>query len=456
MLSTPGIGSGLDINGIITQLMAIERQPLARLAEEQVEATAQISAFGSLKSSVSLFKSAMDDLKDVAKFTYAKATSSDIEVLTASADSTAAKGRYAIEVVRLAENHRMAAGTTLADTDTTTVGTSGDTMTIRGTDGDAFTVAIGGKTLAEVRDAINDASDNLGVTASILRDDTGYRLTLSADATGAENAIQAVEYSAAPADPFALYTLNADRDGSGGFTTADLDAVLTLEGAFTVTRSGNAVSDVIDGVTLNLVDTGTIDLEVKRDDAKIAGSVQQMIGVYNEVMKVLGKVRSDILKPERAALNSIEGQFRAIFNSRAGTSSEFAFLAEIGVTTGTDGTLSLNTSVFNNALARDPAGMASLFTDAGNGIASRFAALADTLIGVGGTFDSREQSLRSRTRSLGIERSNLEFRLTQKEAALVKQYSALDSLVASLNTTSSYLTTQLAQIAAVSRSSNGG
>ena len=452
MLSTPGIGSGLDINGIITQLMIIERQPLARLGVQQVEAEAQVSAFGKLKSSVSLLRSAMTELSDPAKFRYFKATTGNDEVLTGSADADAAKGSYSLEVVRIAENHRLAGSTFFADTDTTLIGGAGETLTIT-VGSTSFVVASGNKTLAGIRDAINGASANPGVTASILHDDSGYRLTLSADDTGSTHAIS-VAYSAA--DPFALQSLNADRDGSGGFTAADLDAVMVVENSFTVTRSGNAVDDVIDGITLNLAGAGTTTLKVARDDAKIGGSVQQFIGVYNDVVKTIAEMRGSVLKSERGALLSLEAQFRAILNSGADGSTQFSFLSELGVTTGLDGRLSLNNTVFNAALTSDADGVAALFTDPDSGWAARFGSLAGSLLDAGGMLDNREQSLKARIDDLKDARRNLEFRLTQREAALLKQYSALDTLVAQLNTTSSYLSTQLEQLAANTRSSKRG
>ncbi len=452
MLSTPGIGSGLDISGIIDQLMTLERRPLVALGTDQVELEAQLSGFGKLKSTISLFRSAVSDLSSTDKFEYYKAISSDDEVLTANADSNAAKGVFSIDVQRLAENHRQAATTVFADPATTTIGTAGDTMTLTvGTD--AFTVEIGDKTLAGVRDAINAASDNTGVTASILQDDTGYHLTLSADDTGSDNLIT-VSYSAA--DPFAMQDLNQDRDGSGTFTASDLDAVLTLENTFTVTRTTNTVSDAIEGVTLNLEKAGITTVEIDRDDDKIRGSVQQFIGVYNEVVNIIDELRGNVLSEERSSLASLESQFRNLLNTEAGTSSKFSYLFELGVSTRLNGTLELDSSVFDSALDADPQGVASLFADADSGLATRFDAFASSLIDAGGLFDSREQSLNAQIRRIESDRARVEFRLIQREQSLVQQFSALDSLIANLNTTSSFLGQQLDALAAQTRSSNGG
>ncbi|MCA8973856.1 MAG: flagellar filament capping protein FliD, partial [Planctomycetes bacterium] len=310
MLSTPGVGSGLDISSIIDQLMAIERRPLVKVGTRQVELEARLSAFGKLKSTVSTFESAMAGLEDADKFKFFQATSSNEDVLTASAAAGAARGRYSVEVVRIAENHRMAAATVFSDTDTTTIGTTGDTMTI--TVGSAsFDVEYGDLTLDGVRDAINEAGAAHGVTASLLQDDTGYHLTLAADDTGSDHLL-GVSYSAT--DSFSFQTLNADRDGSGGFTGADLDAVLTLENSFTATRSSNSVSDVISGVTLSLVDAGSVTIDVDRDMSAIRGSVNEFIGAYNSVVSTTAKLRNEVLADERASLLSLEARFRGILN----------------------------------------------------------------------------------------------------------------------------------------------
>ncbi|MEQ8662362.1 MAG: flagellar filament capping protein FliD [Gammaproteobacteria bacterium] len=452
MLSTPGVGSGLDISSIIDQLMAIERQPLVRLGTEQVGLEAQLSGFGKLKSTVSLFRGTMSELADLDKFKQFKAVSSDDTVLTASASAGAARGNYNIEVLRTAENHRLAANSFLADSTTTKLGAEGDSMTLTvGTT--AFDVEFGDKTLTEIRDAINAAADNSGVTASILRDDQGYRLTLSADATGAAGFVE-VAYPPGVTDPFGLVSLNGDRDASGTFDRNDLDAVLQLENTFTVTRSSNTVSDVIEGVTLNLERAGSMNLTVSRDVDKIRGSVNQFLGLYNEVINIMDELRGGVLAEERSSLTSLEAQFRAVLNSPSGGEA-FDFLFELGVETERDGTLTLNAQTFDSALEFDPEGVAEMFARADSGLATRFVALADRLNSAGGLLDSRETSLNGRIRSIESDRVNLQARLQRREATLVQQFSALDVLVAQLNTTSSFLSTQLDQIAAVSGSSNG-
>ena len=159
------------------------------------------------------------------------------------------------------------------------------------------------KTLAEVRDLINEASGNTGVTASILNDDLGSRLLLSADATGSDNFIT-TSYS--DADPFSFATLNTDRDGDLSVTAADLDAVLSVDGVFTATRSTNTVKDVVQGVTINLASAGTSTLTVNEDTASVQSSVQKFVDSYNTVLTTIRSLREGALSDDANSLFSIE------------------------------------------------------------------------------------------------------------------------------------------------------
>ncbi len=452
-LSTQGLGSGLDIAGIVSKIMTLERQPWVKMGTDEVEMQAQLSAYGQLKDVVDQFKSSMDELTDVAKFKATQATSSDAKILTATATADAGRGSYAIEVKRLAETHRLVAATVFADNTTTKIGATGDTMAIT-VGSKSFTVQIGDKTLDEIRTAINASSANTGVTASTLKDATGYHLTLAAQNTGSSNFVSVKYHTLADPvtdqpDPFGLSTINTDRNGSGSFTSADLDAELKVENTYTVTSSSNSVSDVISGLTLDLVTTGTVNLNVVRDDGKIQSAVQQLVSSYNAVFKLTADLKGKTLKDERGSLLNIESQFRDALHGKSGNSTAFKFLAEIGVTNGANGTgLALNTTIFQEALKKDPDGVANMFTDAKTGAAVRFKALANSLLGVGGILPGREASMHARISASTKERADLEYRLNRREAALNKQFNQMDVLVGSLNSTSSYLTTQLKQFTA--------
>ena len=451
-LSSPGVGSGIDIKGIVDKLMTVERRPLGQLDAKIQTLKAGTSAYGQLKSAVTSFRDAVAALSDPAKFKANAAVSSDSTVLTASAEASAAKGIYNVEVLRLAENHRMAAGTTYANTDTATLGSAGDTMTL-GVGTESFTVTIGGKTLGEVRDAINGATSNTGVTASILKDDVGYRLVVSANDTGSAHALSA-SYSGS--DVLSLQTLNQDRNASGGFTPADLDAAVKLENNFTVTSSTNTLTGTIEGVTLTLAKAGSSKVQVNRDTGSVQTAVQTFTKAYSGLVQVLGKLRGDSLKTDSPSLLAIQAQLRAVMNDSALPGNTFENPFQVGISSQKDGTLSVNASTLGSAINNDFEAFAKLFADPEQGLAVRMKSLADSLLATGGALDGRSQSLDSQVRDAQSQRARLTQRLTLVEARLTKTYNNLDSLVSSLQGTGNALTQQLTGLTNLSKQISGG
>lgn len=438
-VSSPGIGSGIDISGIVNKLMAIEQQPISKINTQLVELKAQVSAYGALKSSVSTFRDTLDKLADLSKFKVYAATSSDTTVLSGSASSAAGKGVYNLEVKRLAENHRMAANTTYADTGTTTIGTAGDTLTLTaGSSG--FTVDTGGKTLAGIRDAINQAADNTGVTASIFKDDTGYRLSLAANKTGADGAL-AVAYSGS--DVFALQTLNTDRDASGSFTPADLNAVVKLENNFTITSTSNTISDAVEGVTMTLVKAGTVTLSVDRDTASVTSAVQDFAKSYSDLIALMTKMRGDVLKTDQSAVSGIESQMRALLNQSADVTGSFSNVFQVGLSTQKNGSLAVNATTLASTMNSDYAGFANLFADPTKGIASRLRNLANSFLDTGAVIDGRRQGLESQIKSSEDRKARMTQRLAIVQDRLTQQYNKLDSVVSSLQGSGGALLAQL-------------
>ncbi len=441
-LSSPGVGSGIDVRGIIESLMSVERQPLTALASKNVEIKAKVSAYGSLKGAVSTFRDAVTKLGDLAKFKVYAATSSDSEIVTGTASSTAARGVYSLVVNRIAENHRLASTQTFADAGTTVLGTEGDTMTIT-VGGSAFVVDSGGKTLNGVRDAINAAATNSGVTASVIKDNLGFRLSMSANNTGSSNAV-AITYSAA--DPFTLTTLNTDRDGAGGFTSADLDASVRLEGQFDITSSSNSLTEAIQGVSITLKKAGTVTINVNRDTAAVEKSVQDFVKGYSDLVGLMGKMRGQVLKSDSPVLLNIESQMRAVLNGASRTNSSFANAFEIGIATTKSGTLDLNTKTLASALANDFDGVANLFADPTHGLALQLRNLADSFLATGGALDARAQGLDNELRQNNAQKVTLEERVRQIELRFTQKFNALDSLVSRLTQTGNLVASQLASL----------
>ena len=438
-ISSPGVGSGLDINSIINGIMSVEQLPLTNLQNKDTDLHTQLSAIGKLQSAISAFQSSMQDLSSASKYLAYSATSSDTSVLSASATQSAAQGSYSVQVTRIAENHRMVAANTFADTDTTTIGTSGDTMTI-GVGGNNFTVSTGGLTLGQIRDAINNATDNTGVTATIIKDNSGYHLELSANDTGSTHALS-VSYSGA--DPFNFTTLNADRNGDGSFTSADLDAEVTLEGQFQITSSSNTISDAIQGVSLTLTAAGSTTLNITRDTSTVSDSVKAVGDAFSSLVSTIRGLENGDLKNQSNILVSIENQLRRVITTPVSISgSSFTTLSQIGLQTQKDGSLTVNQTTLDKALQTNFSGVSALLTDSTSGIAVQLQQIATNLLDTNGPIESRTDSLNRQIKSNENQQAALQSRLDTLRNTLVKQYTAMDSLVATLQNTTTYLTQQ--------------
>ncbi len=440
-ISSPGVGSGLNVNSIISQLMAVESIPMQNLQKRQSGLQSEVSALGQLTSAISTFQTAMQGLT-TAQLQARTATSADNTKFTATAAGGAAAGTYQIEVVSLAQTQQMASAA-FADSTTTTVGSAGDTMAIQvgASTSNAFTVTTGGQTLTQIRDAINNAADNKGVTASILHTDAGYQLVLSSNQTGTANALTLSFQDGsgtAITDPLSLAT-----------TQAAADAVIKVNGQ-QATRASNTISDVIQGVTLNLVGTSATGvstaLTVAQDPTGVTSAVQGFVDAYNALHKTLGDLGSKALSSD-STVSLIQSQLFGVINTPAtGVSSTYSYLAGIGVSIQKDGTMALDSTQLTTALSTDPNGVARLFTDATQGFATRFGNLAQQLATPGGIVDGETQGLNDQISSLQTQIDNQQVRLTAEQQSLRQQFSALDALLGTMQTTSNFLTQQLAAL----------
>ncbi|GAB4356796.1 MAG: flagellar filament capping protein FliD [Gammaproteobacteria bacterium] len=439
-ITSAGIGTGLDINSIISQLMEIERQPLVKLQNKRSDLNAQLSDYGQLKSALSELQTALGKLNDASDFDLFTADAGNSGIFTATAGSGAAEGNYSIEVQNLAVAHKMGSAS-FADADTTTVGNSGDTMTIT-VDGNAFTVGIGGLTLNGIRDAINDASDNVGVTASIIQvDSTTYHLTLTSDNSGTANTMSlsfADSGGGAIADPLTMAT-----------TTSAEDARLLIDGTYSVTRSSNSITDAIGGVTLELLaeDPGTTySLSINSDHDAIKESVQGFVDAYNALHKLMNELGAGSLSGDNSLL-TIENGIRSVLNTPYTGGGSYSYLAEVGITVDKNGEMSLDSDelTLSDALANDFQGVVALFSDSTQGYAARLDALMDQYLELGGNglIESREDGINNRIDLLDTRIDTLERRLVLVEQRYTDRFTALDSLVSQLQVTSNYLTQQL-------------
>lgn len=405
-LSSPGIGSGLDVNGLVSQLMALEQRPLTLLATKEAKYQAQLSAYGSMKGALSSFQSAVAALATPAKFTAVKASVADTAVLTASASPSASAGSYSIQVQTLAQAQKLKSGTFAATTTTVGTGTltiqfgtySGGSFTLN-PDKSAKTITIGSSnaSLSGVRDAINAA--DAGVAASIVNDGSGYRLVVSSKDAGLANALKITvadnDLNNTDAAGLSQLVYDASTGGTTNLTqtVAAQNATAVIDG-ITVTKSTNTLTDAIDGVTLTLLKEGsTTTLSVAKDTAGIKAAVESFVKAYNDLNKTLTDMskydavnkQASILTGD-ATVRSVQSQLRALFNTALSSAGGgLTTLADIGVTFQTDGTLKLDATKLTNAL-----------NDGSKDISTLFAAIgkpSDSLVGfVSSTADTQDGS----------------------------------------------------------------
>jgi flagellar hook-associated protein 2 len=441
-ITAAGVGSGLDIEGIVSQLLSLERRPLNALEQRESKFKTELSAFGRLKGSVSAFQDAMKALSSQDKFRVFSAQSSDEDVLTASADSSAAAGTYAVQVDRLAQNHKLGSDE-VADT-ATFGGSAGDTLDLT-VGSDTLSVDLSSaKTLSEIRDAINDDANNPGVTATILNTGSGVqRLILTADESGYDQRVQLSYGGSIGAGTLNLTTANKDSGGAAIVDLTQLDAAFSVDG-YALTSASNKAAGVIDGITLELQQIGSSNLTLSRDTDKIKESAEAFVKAYNDLQKTFTNLRNGDLKGDSTVL-SIQRQLRGAINTEpTGLSGSYTALFSVGISTNAKtGQLEFDSADFEAALDADYAGVAELFANDDQGYAFRFEALADSMLDNEGLIDSREEGLNARIKTVQGDQLDMEYRLQLREKALRSQYAALDSLVGRLNSTSQFLFQQL-------------
>lgn len=437
-ITASGIGSGIDIESIVSQLMTLERQPLVALERRESDTRAQISSFGTLKSAISSFQDAMKELSTLGAFRKFQSSSSDEAVMTATADSEAAAGIYNLDVTRLAQNHKMGSEE-FAETDTFG-GKNNDALTLT-VGGDAMTIDLStALTLSEVRDAINSAADNPGVTATILNTGGGnQRLILTADESGYDNRVELSFSGTIKANTFGFVTTNQDADGNRLTDLADLDAAYSIDG-FELTSATNSIATVVDGLSFELKGEGTATLSVTRDDTAIEESAKAFVDAYNDVLSTVDALRQQDLSGDSTLL-SVVRLMRSVLNTApSGLDGSYGALSELGIKTDRDtGQLTFNATEFGKALDADFASVAQLFANDDQGYAFRFESLAEQMLEDNGVIDSRVDGLNERVKRLTSDQAELERRLDLREVALRRQYSALDQLVGSLQSTSAFL-----------------
>lgn len=460
MITSLGIGSGLDLEALVSDLVsAAAIGPATLLNDKETALQADISGLGLLSSALSGFGSSLSALENEDGLIDYSTTSSNDELLTASASSTATPGSYDVEVVALAEAHKLTS-TGYADADTE-VGT-GTLTIISGETAFNVTIDSGNNTLGGLRDAINEAADGTGISASIVNVDDGAggtvaKLILTALETGTDNAISVVvdDDDGDDTDTGGLSAFAYQAVGTQNLTEsrAAADAQIMLDGE-TVTRSGNEIGDAVSGITFNLTkaEPGTsITITVAEDTAALEANITAFVAAYNGLVDTITDLQAyDETTGEAglllgdATLRSVERQLRSVL-IEGGFDEQLDSLAAIGIGFGEEGKLEIDSDQLDAALESSLDAFPAFFAGE-NGLATRLVAIVDDYAETGGSIEERTDSLETSVGRIEDRREALDRRLAALESRLRAQFSAMDALVAQLTATSDFLTEQLANL----------
>ena len=400
-ISSPGIGSNLDVSAIVSQLMALEQRPLTSLARQEASYQAKLSAYGTLNGVLGQFQSALQALATPQKFQALTASVADSAIMSASAGSGAVPASYAVEVLALATQQKLHSSAFTNTTDVIGSGTitiqygtynsGANSFTLNGAKAaQSVTIDAAHNTLSGVRDAINAAG--IGVTATIVNDGTGNRLMLTSKDGGAANSLKITVADAdlADTDQAGLSRLAYDPTltaGAGKNLTQALaaqDASLKVDGIL-VTKPSNVVTDAIEGVTLNLTKASalgvTTTLTVARDQNSIQASVGGFVSAYNSLNKTITDLTRYDAQTKQAGTLIGDGSVLRIQNGIRGLlgapvaslNGALRTLSDIGVAFQKDGSLKLDASKLQGAISSHFDQLAKLFAAVG--------ASSDSLIG---------------------------------------------------------------------------
>lgn len=390
-ITSTGLGSGLDVNGIVSKLVTAEQTPISnRLDQQEATLQAKISAWGGIKGALGNFRSAVGGLQSASSFSKPQASSSDSTAVNVSATAGADMANYQVTVKQLAQSHALAskAFTSTADT----VGTGTITIKfgatsyaattppaspvpngfVRNTDKGTLTLTVdsSNNTLVGLRDAINKA--NAGVNASIINDGSGFRLVLNSSDSGAKNSME-ITVSDPGNTGLSAFAFNAASAQMTQTQTAQ-DAIVNING-LDVTSPTNSVSGALKGVTLTLLkkQDAAVNVSVTQNNADISSAIQGMVDKFNAVVDTVNKVASYDPATQQAGI--LTGDFNVQSTLRrlrtligqpvGGLTGSIRSFVDIGIKTQSDGKLALDTAKLNAALATNRDDVIALFAPMG-------------------------------------------------------------------------------------------
>jgi flagellar hook-associated protein 2 len=439
-----GLSSGIDWVSMVDKLVTLESAPLNTMKQQQQDLSTQVSTLGSLASKLSALKSAVDDLAKAGALAVTTAGANDS--FTAQPGSAASAGRYSVEVDALAQAAKSRSAS-FAPTDSLAGGTlaltaMGKPYTVNMTDGES---------LADVATAIRDTG--APITATVLNDGTNDILVLTSRDTGFPIG----------SDPSQALSVVETTTGTGkalGFTAlqAAQNASIKVDG-IALTRTTNVIADAVPGTSLTLTSAPAVaeDLVLNNDVSGTAAKIKQFTDAYNDVIKLVQSQLDVTQDTDRnstlagdLAVRGLQGELQGMLVASNGL-SDVRTLADIGIETARDGTISVNSDTLASALTRDPAALDGLFTDPTTGLGTRMDALVDGYTNsVDGLLVQEQSTLNAHITDLTNREADEQTRLDDYRAGLIAQFTAMEDTISNLKAVGNYLDQQAAQKASSS------
>jgi flagellar hook-associated protein 2 len=446
LITSTGIGSGLNISAIVASLTtAYGAAQTNQLNAQQTSLNAQVSAFGTFSSALSTLQATLTDLEDPSQLAGFDATVADKTIATATTTSDASAGQYSLEVQNLATAATLTSQA-FAGGASSAVGTGTLNITVGG-NSTSISIESGNDTLSGIAAAINSAGNNPGVTASVISTTAGARLVLTGAATGAANAITVTETDAGTGLSSLVYD-PSNHVTNLTQTQAAQDANFTING-FAATSASNVVTNAISGVTLTLAGqsaAGTpTTLSVSPDTANAQTSIGTFVTALNGVLSSIQSLTGyDPTTQTAGALNgnatleSFQNQLEGILDEVTSSGSGVQSLADLGITANADGSYSSNSDTLSNALTSNLTAVGN-FLGGTNGVAVQINSLLNSFTGPGGLISTITQGLQSSLSNVSRQQTQLQAELATYSATLTTEYNAMDTAVASLKETQTYL-----------------
>ena len=476
-ISSPGVGSGLDINSIVTQLVEVEKQPLKTLQTKAAKLETKLSAFATVKSQLASLGDAASDLLSTETWGGKTFSSSDTAAVTGTASSSSIASSFSMSVTQLASSQ---SARTAAMTSTDTVGAAGTlTISIGAWSSGAFTASLDADEDGTVDDPISvsiSATDTLstvasninaadaGVTAVVVTSGTQQRLLIRSSETGEDYGFEIKAYNNSGTQitdgTTGVGKFSYTASGTSGLTQtqAGQDASISVEG-ITITSSSNTVSDAVPGVTLKLLSKTSSDVQITvgNDTDTIKSKLTAFQDAYNTLvsnLKTLTKYdattkKAGDLQGDGTAVTLLSVLNSMISATGPAASSTFSYLSDVGIQVQSSGLLSTSSSTLTTAF--DSLDDLKTFfynyggTTSTNGLARRFRDFVWDANGVEGTLTLKKTALSEAITRNETSQYKFSLRIAEMQKRLYKQYGGLDSRMGGLNGLSSFVSAQVAQ-----------